>query len=239
MAKATALLALLAASTVAAHPGVGEEHIKREMALRNVAHAQASRSLANCQNNPEARDLQRRAAERRAHKAVAMRRERGLSSKPLAHQKRDMTELLEYVNVSHNKTDVYPGYTIDTPETTIFGSNNTCALVPETTIGPYYVTGEFIRSNITEGQGGVPMHIEMQFVDVNTCLPVSDLAADVWHCNSTGTYSGVEAEDTLDDTFLRGVQFSDEDGVAAFDSRKLESFPSLQTPLSPWPCYIY
>lgn len=220
MAQYTALLALLvAAFAVSAHPGVSEEHIKREMALRNMAHAQASRSLSNCQNDPGVRELHRRAAERRANKAVEMRRKRGLSSKAFGHQKRDMASLLEYVTVDHNKTSTL-NYTESTAETTIFGSNNTCALVPETTIGPYYVLGEYIRSNITEGQEGVPMHIEVQFVDMSTCLAVPQLAADVWHCNSTGTYSGVEAEDTLDDTFLRGVQISDADGVVAFDSRK-------------------
>lgn len=220
MAKYKTLLTLLtAASTVAGHPGVTDEHIKREMALRNVAHAQASRSLSSCQNSPEVRALHRRAAERRAKKAVEMRQRRGLSSKAFGHQKRDMTALLDYVTVDHNRTSTLD-YSASTPETTIFGSNNTCALVPETTIGPYYVLGEYIRSNITEGQVGVPMHIDLQFVDVTTCLPVPQMAADVWHCNSTGYYSGVEAEDTLDDTFLRGVQISDDDGVVAFDSRK-------------------
>lgn len=223
MAKVSVLLSLLAAaSSVVAHPGVTEEHIKHEMALRNVAHAHGSRALSNCQNTPAARSLQRRAAERRALKAVAMRAERGLSSRPVAHLKRDMTELLAYMQVDHNETAAL-GFTAATPETTIFGSNNTCVLVPETTIGPYYVLGEFIRSNITEGQIGIPLHMEMQFVDIETCLPVPQLAADVWHCNSTGTYSGVAAENTLDETFLRGVQLTDDDGVVAFDSL----FPGL------------
>lgn len=62
---------------------------------------------------------------------------------------------------------------------TIFGSNNTCALVPETTIGPYYVTGEQIRSDITEGQAGIPLRLELQFVDMNTSEPVEELVADV------------------------------------------------------------
>lgn len=113
------------------------------------------------------------------------------------------------------------GYTLETPEETLFGSNNTCALVPETTIGPYYVTGEYIRSNITEGQAGVPMHLEMQFVDMNTCAAVSDLLADVWHCNATGVYSGIEAslgEGGLNSTFMRGVQSSDEEGAVSFDT---------------------
>lgn len=77
---------------------------------------------------------------------------------------------------------------------TIFGSNNTCALVPETTVGPYYVTGELIRQDITEGQAGAPLHLDFQFVDINTCEPVSNLITDVWHCNSTGSYAGVSSE---------------------------------------------
>lgn len=113
------------------------------------------------------------------------------------------------------------GYTLDTPVSTIFGSNNTCALVPETTIGPYYVTGEYVRQNITEGQAGVPMHIELQFVDMTTCEPAPAVLADVWHCNSTGEYSGIstsEGEGGLNSTFLRGVQVADDEGVLAFDS---------------------
>lgn len=64
------------------------------------------------------------------------------------------------------------------------------------------------------------MHMDIQFVDMNTCGPVAAVAADVWHCNSTGVYSGVAADDEggLNSTFLRGVQLSDGDGVAAFDT---------------------
>jgi protocatechuate 3,4-dioxygenase beta subunit len=97
---------------------------------------------------------------------------------PLSHQKRDLTDLETWATYSHNETTSL-GYQLDTPEATIFGSNNTCALVPETTIGPYYVTGEFIRQDITEGQAGVPLHIELQFVDMTTCAPVADVVADV------------------------------------------------------------
>lgn len=137
----------------------------------------------------------------------------------MAHQKRDLTMLEQYASVSHNMTSL--GYTIETPEDTIFGSNNTCALVPETTIGPYYVTGEQIRSDITEGQVGVPLHIELQFLDMNTCEPATEVLADVWHCNSTGTYSGIDTSDGeagLNTTFLRGVQMADDEGVTTFDT---------------------
>jgi hypothetical protein len=65
------------------------------------------------------------------------------------------------------------------------------------------------------------MHIELQFVDMSTCEPVESVLADVWHCNATGVYSGIdssEGEGGLNSTFMRGVQSSDEEGVAAFDS---------------------
>ena len=49
---------------------------------------------------------------------------------------------------------------------------------------------------------------------------------DIWHCNSTGVYGGVfsgrngDSADTsnLNNTFLHGLQPSDSDGVAQFDS---------------------
>ncbi|CAN8103307.1 unnamed protein product [Discula destructiva] len=208
---------------VIAHPGENVEAIKSEMAQRNTQHAHASRALSQCQNSSKALALKQRTAERRAAKAIELRESRGLTHKRMTHHKRVIPELLvleSYVDQSHNKTAL--GYTFETPEETIFGSNNTCALVPETTIGPYYVTGEQIRSNITEGQAGVPMHIEMQFLDMNTCEPATELLADIWHCNSTGVYSGIdtsEAEGGLNSTFLRGVQFADaEEGVVTFDT---------------------
>lgn len=62
------------------------------------------------------------------------------------------------------------------------------------------------------------MHLEMQFVDINTCEAVPDLLIDIWACNATGVYSGVEAEDTLQSTFLRGIQQTDDSGVVQFDT---------------------
>lgn len=111
----------------------------------------------------------------------------------LKHQKKDLTSLEYWATFSHNRTDGL-NYTLDTSEENIFASNNTCALVPETTVGPYYVTGELIRQDITEGQAGAPLHLDLQFVDINTCEPIPELITDVWHCNATGVYSGVSSD---------------------------------------------
>lgn len=40
----------------------------------------------------------------------------------------------------------------------------------------------------------------------------------VWHANSTGVYSGVVDGAGLNTTFLRGVQISDDEGVADFET---------------------
>lgn len=63
-------------------------------------------------------------------------------------------------------------------------------------------------------------------VDINTCEPVSGVYVEMWHANSTGVYSGIVAQgngdssDTanIDKTFLRGIQATDSDGVAQFES---------------------
>ncbi|KAI1619415.1 extracellular dioxygenase [Exophiala viscosa] len=125
-------------------------------------------------------------------------------------------------NTSHESSlDVTP-WTTDY-ESVIYG-NSSCILNPEGETGPYYVQGEFVRHDITEAQPGVPVYLEEQFINVNTCEPITSIYADIWHCNSTGVYAGVVANgngnenDTanINATFLRGIQKTDSDGVAGW-----------------------
>ena len=77
-----------------------------------------------------------------------------------------------------------------------------------------------------ESQAGVPLYMDIQLVDTNTCNPLPNIYVDIWHCNSTGVYSGVQAsgngnEDdatNLDATFLRGIQPSNKEGIVQFES---------------------
>lgn len=100
-------------------------------------------------------------------------------------------------------------------------------LTPETTQGPYWVQGELVRKDITDSQEGVPVTLDIQLIDVNTCEPVPQAFLEIWHCNSTGVYSGVIAngngdssdETNIDKTFFRGIQQSDDDGVVVFDTK--------------------
>ena len=93
--------------------------------------------------------------------------------------------------INHNYTG--PDYYLNTPPQKLFANtkNTSCILVPETTEGPFYVTGEYFRTNVTEDQAGVPVHLEYQYIDVSTCAPVPGLYLDTWEANATGVYSGV------------------------------------------------
>jgi hypothetical protein len=67
------------------------------------------------------------------------------------------------------------------------------------------------------------MHLELQFIDTSNCKPLPQLAVDVWACNSTGVYSGIDptvwaGEAGLNSTYLRGIQITDHDGVVEFDT---------------------
>jgi protocatechuate 3,4-dioxygenase beta subunit len=79
---------------------------------------------------------------------------------------------------------------------------------------------------VIETQEGVDLVLDFQVVDVNTCEPVPNVYLEAWHCNATGVYSGIVAsgngdssdETNIDKTFLRGIQLTDSDGVAQFES---------------------
>ena len=136
-------------------------------------------------------------------------------------ERRDYDGLVKWAGVCHDESAKHKDMKLSTPISTIFSSNATHALTPETIIGPYFVAGELIRRNVTENQTGVPIRLDIQFIDINSCTPVPELLVDIWHANAAGTYSGVSATAGgagLNTTFLRGVQATDTDGVVQFDS---------------------
>ena len=92
----------------------------------------------------------------------------------------------------------------------------TCVLAPEQTEGPYFVEGDKVRSNITEGKAGVPLTLRLTVVDVSTCRAVKGAAVDIWHCDAGGVYSDVSQQSTDGQTFLRGSQRTNARGVALF-----------------------
>jgi protocatechuate 3,4-dioxygenase beta subunit len=125
-----------------------------------------------------------------------------------------------------------------TTRTTSAGASGTtasaaaCVLTPEVTEGPYYLDLEKLRSDITEGKDGAPLGLKLTVVDATGCAPIKDAAIDVWHCDAVGVYSGFGkagaggpgggrggSQSTTDDqTFLRGTQVTDADGLAQFQT---------------------
>jgi protocatechuate 3,4-dioxygenase beta subunit len=98
---------------------------------------------------------------------------------------------------------------------------NGCILYPQQTEGPFYLDLDSLRRDITEGKAGMPLSVIVQ-VQSERCAPLKDVAVDVWHCDAGGLYSGFAGQlgglDTTGETFLRGTQVTDADGVAEFES---------------------
>jgi protocatechuate 3,4-dioxygenase beta subunit len=93
-----------------------------------------------------------------------------------------------------------------------------CVLAPEMTEGPYYLSGETVRRNISEGLPGAPLALRLAVVDAATCRPLKGAAVDIWHASAAGKYSGEQANGTVGLTFLRGIQRTDAKGLAFFQT---------------------
>lgn len=207
------LVAAVLFGCAAAHPGhsLAEELQER----RDYLSTAKVRDLSHCAAKLKARGVEARNIARREQTFAAAQAKRGLA-------KRSLSSVLA---TDHNATDL--GYTASTDAATLFASANTsCVLTPDVTQGPYYVGGEYIRSDVTETQAGVETVVDYQVIDVDTCEPVPNVYVEMWHANATGVYSGIvssgngNSADTgnIDTTFLRGIQETDEDGVAQFDT---------------------
>jgi protocatechuate 3,4-dioxygenase beta subunit len=91
-----------------------------------------------------------------------------------------------------------------------------CVLTPELTEGPYYLPGEKVRRNITEGRPGTALTLRLTVVNASTCKPIKGANVDIWHADAGGTYSGVQS--SVGTTFMRGIQPTDAKGVAVFQT---------------------
>jgi protocatechuate 3,4-dioxygenase beta subunit len=90
-----------------------------------------------------------------------------------------------------------------------------CVLTPEMTEGPYYISGEKLRRNITEGRPGTRLDLRLSVVDAQTCEAIKGAIVDIWHADAVGVYSGF-GSGASSRTFMRGVQRTDKNGLAIF-----------------------
>ncbi|KAI0154402.1 Intradiol ring-cleavage dioxygenase [Xylariaceae sp. FL1272] len=198
---------------VVSHPGESNTKLKRELDALRASLPVARRAINSCAAAPGTTALKARSVTRRAIAADTLRQKRGIASHNIK-SKRDQPGFNKWAGVDHDVSSL--GFGLGTPLGTIFDSNSTCALVPESDLGPYFVGGELIRSDVTDDEPGVPLHLDLQFIDIETCEPIpAGTLVDIWACNSTGVYSGVASggQGGLNTTYLRGVQSTDEDGT--------------------------
>ncbi|MEX1659333.1 MULTISPECIES: intradiol ring-cleavage dioxygenase [Streptomyces] len=108
--------------------------------------------------------------------------------------------------------------TADTADTVPVAAAAVCTLTREMTEGPYYLDGQYVRSDITEGKTGFPLELALTVVDDDTCATISNALVEIWHCDALGEYSGYVGNNGHNEpdsgTFLRGGVLTGTGGVA-------------------------
>ncbi len=98
-----------------------------------------------------------------------------------------------------------------------------CDITPQMTEGPYYFDTGQVRRDITEGRPGTPLLVAIQLVEAGSCAPIPDAVVDIWHPDAVGQYSGFRGQgddnsDTSGESFLRGKQTTDANGLVEFET---------------------
>jgi protocatechuate 3,4-dioxygenase beta subunit len=91
-----------------------------------------------------------------------------------------------------------------------------CTLTAEQEEGPFYVDLEKVRSNIVGSRTGVPLVLRIKIINSSTCKVIKGAAVDIWHADAVGKYSDESSNATAGQTWLRGVQLTDANGLAEF-----------------------
>jgi protocatechuate 3,4-dioxygenase beta subunit len=104
-----------------------------------------------------------------------------------------------------------------------------CVLTPEQEEGPFYIDLAQVRQDIVENRSGVPLALALTVVDSDSCEPIRDAAVDIWHCDALGVYSGEPSEGSEGETYLRGIQLTDKNGLAEFATIYPGQYPGRTT----------
>jgi protocatechuate 3,4-dioxygenase beta subunit len=95
-------------------------------------------------------------------------------------------------------------------------SAGSCTLTPASLEGPFYLPLDLLRSDISEGRTGYDLDLVFKVVRASDCQPIAGAVVDVWHGTSIGRYSGIAAQGSAGQTFLRGIQVTPTNGVVRF-----------------------
>lgn len=103
-----------------------------------------------------------------------------------------------------------------------------CVAQPELTVGPYFVDKQLNRSdvrlepttNVLRDGSPLALAFAVHQISGSACAPLAGAMVDIWQCDASGAYSGVNDNmvgfNTVGQTFLRGYQVTDAAGVARF-----------------------
>ena len=94
------------------------------------------------------------------------------------------------------------GRVFATPATKLVMPSDNCRPTIRQTEGPYLISDSPLRSDVREGQPGVPLKLSLNIVDDFWCTPIKGAAIELWHCDAQGMYSGVK-NDLIDLQSLR------------------------------------
>jgi protocatechuate 3,4-dioxygenase beta subunit len=107
-----------------------------------------------------------------------------------------------------------------------YDSAATCTVATELTEGPFYFDVDSIRADLREDREGTLLRLGIRVRDAGSCEPIENAVVDVWHCDATGLYSGFESASTGgpgggsgrtdEETYLRGAQATNSDGIVEF-----------------------
>ena len=132
--------------------------------------------------------------------------------------------------VHDSSTSPLAGATRSPAATPVEVPQSTCEVTPSQTEGPYYFNAGQVRRNITEGKPGTPLLVALHLVEAGSCAPVRGAVVDIWHADAAGRYSGYRGQgddgaDTSGQTFLRGLQTTDGNGLVEFKTIYPGSYP--------------
>lgn len=109
--------------------------------------------------------------------------------------------------------------TAETADTAPVAAAAVCTLTKEMTEGPYYLDGQYVRTDITEGKTGFPLKLALTVVDDDTCVPLSNALVEIWHADVLGEYSGFVGSNGHNEpdsgTFMRGGVLTNSSGLAS------------------------
>jgi len=92
--------------------------------------------------------------------------------------------------------------------------SNACIASPEVP-RVNYVANPPLRTDVTDGQQGISLTLDVGVMDVSTCKPLPNAMIEVWSPNAQGNYG----------SFLRGAQATTSSGIVEFQTI-FPGFPS-------------